>query len=121
MSRKSFYEKANELIELAKEEENPEIRVLRLRAAKKYYKADVPGAKPGFLVFFLFYAVIFATIYISFSQLGFFLGAGVVIGTYALATLMMGVILRMRDKLTEKGLLAMVREGFKALNLLRRH
>lgn len=126
-SHKSPYEKANELIELAKQVTDPAIRKPILDAIERYYRVDVtiiiekkPDPTKDILVLLLFYVVIFATAFISFSQLGFSLGVGVVIGTYALATLMMGVILRVRDKLTEKGLLAMVREGFKALNLLRR-
>lgn len=132
---KSPFEKANELIELAKQVTDSAIRERILDAIERYYLVDVTiiikgnsiviEKKPDFtkdiLVLLLFYVVIFATAFISFSQLGFFLGAGVVIGTYALATLMMGVILRMRGDITQRGLLAMVREGFKALNLLRRH
>lgn len=127
MSRKSFYEKANELIELAKKEKNSVIRQLRLTAAERYYNADIseemakrPSLTKDILILLLFYAIIFVTAFFSFSKLGFLGGVGVVIGTYALTTLMMGVILRMRGDISETNFLAMVREGFRAVHLLRK-
>ena len=127
MSRKSFYEKANELVDLAKKEKDSVICQLRLRAAERYYRADISKAmaeRLGFakdiLILLLFYVIIFVTAFFSFSKLGFFAAVGVVIGTFALATLMMGVILRVRGDISETNFLAMVREGFKALHLLRR-
>jgi uncharacterized ion transporter superfamily protein YfcC len=125
MNHKSPYEKANELIKLAKQEKNPVIRKLRLRAAEKYYQADVSKVmKPkrdftkDLLVILLFYVVIVGTAIFSFSKLGFWAGVGVVIGTFALLTLMMGVILRVRGDISETSFIAMVREGSKALLLL---
>lgn len=128
IGRKSFYEKANKLMELATKEKDPAIRRLRLRAARKYYEADISkamGKQPRFMkdifILLLFYVVIFVTAFFSFNKLGFLGGVGVVIGTFALVTLMMGVILRVRGDISEANFLAMVREGFKALHLLRKN
>lgn len=127
MSRKSFYEKANELIELAKKEKNPLIRQLRLTAAEKYYDADIseemakrPVLIKDILILLLFYAIISVPPIFYFSKLGFLRGSGAVIGTYALTTLIMCVILRMRGDISETSFRAMVREGFKAIHLLRK-
>lgn len=126
--RRSLYEKANELLELAKKEKDPVVRQLRLNAAERYYKADISkttgkqlGITKDTLIFLLFYIIIFITAFFSFSQLGFLLGAGVIIGTFAIVTLIMGIILRIRGDISETNFLALVREGFKALHLLRKN
>ncbi|GAG20048.1 unnamed protein product, partial [marine sediment metagenome] len=67
MGANSPYEKAQKLLELAKEESDSEIRKLRLLAAKRYFNADIRGITSrrqsrGVLIFLLFYVVIISTV-----------------------------------------------------------
>jgi hypothetical protein len=134
-SHESPREKAQNLIKGVEKVTDSEIRKFVLAGIEKYLLTRdvtiritknsieiVPksGTNKAILLCLLSYAVIFTSAYLSFSQLGFSLGVGVVIGTYALATLMMGAILVMLGKIPPGDFLAMVKEGFKALNLLRR-
>ena len=127
MAHKTRYEKAKELLEQARRERNPDARRIMFRAARRYFDADVDDPMyentdktKEILLLFVCYLVIFMTLIVSFKLLSVYAAVLVVIGTFALLCLMMGAMLRMQGYLTEGGFLTMVREGFKALLLLRR-
>jgi len=127
MAHKTRYEKANELLAQASQEPNRKIREIMVRAAKRYLDADVDDSMNGaqdktkqFLVLMVCYFLIFLSVILSFAFLSIYAAVLVIVGTFALLCLMLGVMLRMQGYLTERGLLSMVREGFKALLLLRK-
>jgi hypothetical protein len=127
MAHKTRYEKAQELLDQARQERNPDARKIMLRAARRYFDADVdtpmndnPDKTKEIFLLLICYLVIFVSVIISFTFLSIYAAVAVVIGTFALLCVMMGAMLRIQGYLTEGGFLTMVREGFKALLLLRR-
>jgi hypothetical protein len=126
MAHKTQYEKGRELLAQARRERNPDARKIMLEAADRYFDADLsnPGSQMDntkqILVLMGCYVVIFLSVVLSFAFLPIYAAVLVVVGAFAMLCVMMGVILRSQGGLSEPGFLAMVREGFKALVLLRR-
>jgi len=127
MAHKTRYEKATELLGQARRERNPSAREIMIRAAERYFDADVnnpmsdtPDKTKEVFLALVCYLVIFITVIVSFKLLSIAAAVFVIIGTFALLCVMMGAILRIQGYLSEGGFLTMVREGFKALLLLRR-
>ncbi|HKG13010.1 MAG TPA: hypothetical protein VKB12_06715 [Pyrinomonadaceae bacterium] len=99
-------------------ETDPDLKKIKLEAYRRYYMPR--DRTKDIILVFVGFIIIALTVIFSFSFLSFFAAVGVIIGMFALLCLMMGVMLRVWGDITSNDLLTLVREGFKALFLLRR-
>jgi hypothetical protein len=127
MAHKTRYEKGRELLAQAMQERDRRRRAIMERAAERYFNADIenpmndnPDKTKEIILALICYLVIFLSVIVSFRFLAIYAAVLVIVGTFALLCVMMGAMLRIQGYLTEGGFLAMVREGFKALFLLRK-
>ncbi len=127
MNRMTLYEKGLKLLEQAEAEADPDKRKLIMEVAAKYFAADIKmktrqknDVTKDLAIVLVFFIVIGGLAYLAFNNLNFWSASGVVIGTFALSCLMMGVVLRIRGDISENSLIIMTQEGFKALLLLRK-
>ncbi len=122
MPRKSPYDKGNELLELAKKETDPEIRKLRIQSAKKYFNVDLQ-ATPRIInavVVIVAYTILAATVILSVIYLGYLAAIGTFIFVSFSLCLILGVYMRLCGKISETNFLVFLKEGFKAISLLKK-
>lgn len=110
MGKQSLFDKANQLVEYAKNEKNPVIRGLLLDIATKYYGADVSRAlyqKPSLLWSWTccisFYVLVSIILYMMVKESGLWATLTVTVVSYIPTVLAIGTILRMRGDITERG------------------
>jgi hypothetical protein len=127
MGKQSLFDKANQLVEYAKNEKNPVIRGLLLDIATKYYGADISRAlhqKPSLLWSWTccisFYVLVSIILYMMVKESGLWATLTVMVVSYIPTVLAIGTILRMRGDITERGFIGIVREGFKTIVMLTR-
>lgn len=122
MPRKSLYDKGNELLELAKQETDPEIRKLRVQAAKRYFNVDLQTTHHilNAIVILVSYIILIASAILSVINLGYLAGVGIFIFVFLSLCLLLGVYMRLCGKISETNLLIFLKEGFKAISLLKK-
>jgi hypothetical protein len=127
MPGRTLQEQIEQLEDKIRREAEPDLREIQLRALEHYYKVAImpppPPPKPEikYIVLVLVaYCIIAFTVILSFYLFPVYAAVCVIIGMFALLCLMMGVMLRMYGDISSNDLLTLVREGFKALFLLRK-
>jgi len=120
---KSFYEKAQQLAEQARNEADPEIRELQLQAAARYYEMDIKPREPFFatlLALVFAYVVIIGTAIYAFRNLSFPSAVGIVIASYAFLAFIVGASFRAAGYLSESSFMGIFRGGIRILLFLRK-
>lgn len=120
---KSFYEKAQELAEQARNEPDPEIRKLQLEAAARYYEKDVKPREPLFatlLALVVVYLVVIGSATYAFRNFSFLPAVGIVIGSYAFLAFIVGAAFRAAGYLSESSFMGIFKGGIRVLLFLRK-
>lgn len=120
---KSFYEKAQQLADQARNEPDPEIRRLQLEAAGKYYETDMKPREPFFatlLALVIVYVLVFGTALYAFHNFSFFVAVGIVIASYVILAFLVGASFRAAGYLSESSFMGIFRGGIQTLLFLRK-
>ena len=120
---KSFYEKAHRLAEQARNEPDPQIRKLLLKAAAKYYETDMKPREPFFatlLSLVVVYIVVIGTAIYAFRNFSFPAAVGIVIASYAFLAFIVGATFRAAGYLSETSFMGIFRGGIRVLLFLRK-
>jgi hypothetical protein len=120
---KSFYEKAERLVQQAKNEPDEDIRRLQLEAARKYYEIDVKPREPFFatlLTLLLVYIVVLGTAVYAFRTFSLWTAGAVVIASYAFLGFLVGAAFRAAGYLSETSFMGIFRGGIRILLFLRK-
>jgi hypothetical protein len=120
---KSFYEKAHQLTEQARNEPDPEIRKLLLKAARKYYETDMKPREPflaTLLSLVIVYIVVIGTAVYAFHNFSFPSAVGIVIASYAFLAFIVGASFRAAGYLSESSFMGIFRGGIRILLFLRK-
>jgi hypothetical protein len=127
MGKQSLFDKANQLVEYARNEKNPVIRGLLLNMAIKYYGADSSKAlheKPDLL----WGSICWISLYVSANIISYMMIKEsvlcatliVTVVSYIPTVLAIGIILRMRDDIIKRDFSGLIREGLKSIIMLMR-
>jgi hypothetical protein len=120
---KSFYEKAQQLAEQARNEPDPEIRKLQLEAAERYYVSDTKPREPflpTLLALVIVYVVVIGTAIYAFRNFSFPAAVGIVIASYAFLAFIVGASFRAAGYLSESSFMGIFRGGVRILLFLRK-
>jgi len=120
---KSFYEKAHQLAEQARNEPDPEIRKLLLEAAERYYETDMKPREPllaTLLALVIVYVVVLGTAIYAFRNLSLPAAVGIVIASYAILAFLVGASFRAAGYLSERSFMGIFQGGIRILFFLRK-
>jgi hypothetical protein len=120
-----LYQKGKEMVEQAQKCDDPEMKQFMMQAAQRYYDADIEQNTPlplwGLSVMLvIFYLLVLGTMVWAFSKLSWGAAAFVCIASFAFLSLLVGAVLRVGGYISESGLLAVWKAGFKAVTSLKR-
>lgn len=120
-----LYKKFNETVKQAKEcKDDPDLRKLMLKAAERYYKADIKQNAPFplwalILILVILYVLVFSTVILAYSHLPVGTATFICIATYIIISLLIGVVLRVAGYISESSLVTIWKAGFNAWNHLK--
>jgi hypothetical protein len=115
---KSFYAKANDLVEQARLEVDPEIRSFLLRTAENYYGIDMTQREaflPTLVAVVVVYVLIFALMIYAFKNFPVYGAIPLVVASYAVCALLVGAAFRASGYISESTFLGIFRAGLRAL------
>lgn len=120
-----LYEKGKETVKEAQNCPDPEMKKFMLEAARRYYDADIKQNTPLPLwalsiALVVFYLLILGTMVWAFSKLSGLVAAFVCVASFAFLSLLVGAVLRVGGYISESGLMAVWKAGFKAVTSLER-
>jgi hypothetical protein len=116
MPRKSLYDKGNQLLKEARNETDPQIKRIMIQSAHRYLLRDatIPKVNEAVPVVAI-YAIAVGSLIVSWIYLGAWAALGISICVFCFLTVALGAYLRICGKVTEKGLLVIIRESFKVV------
>jgi len=113
---KDFYEKGKELLKEASAIPDDDLRREAIRAALRYYAADLKQDTKLIVAAIVLFALVAGTTILAFLMLKFLSAVVVVIFAFAFFSLLVGVILRRHGYISENSLVGIWKASF---NLLR--
>jgi hypothetical protein len=116
---KSYYEKGNDLLAAALQIKERDVRKDAVRAALRYYDADLKQDRDLVIVISVLYILVICTVVFAFLKLDFWKAVALVTCAYSFVSLLIGAYLRSRGYISESSLVGIWREGFKVLGKLK--
>jgi hypothetical protein len=112
---KGFYDKGKEVFAQALKIEDADLRHEAIRAALRYYSADVTQDRRLLVGIIVLFLLVVGTIVLAFVKLSFFSAAAVILSAFTFFSLLIGVMLRALGYISETSLLGIWKESFKVL------
>ncbi len=115
---RGFYDKGRELLAEARKIEDKDLQREAIKAALRYYDADISQDRRLFLGVIALFVLVVGTIVIAFMKLKFLNALVVVALAFTFFSLLVGVMLRALGYISENSLMGIWREGFKVLRAM---
>ncbi len=105
---------------------DPEVRALALKAAERYYRADIRLNTPVpmwalLLMLLVSCATVLGAFYCAFIRIGIWKASIIAVVSFAFISLILSIVLRVFGYISESSLMGIWKEGFKILGNLRKN
>jgi len=115
---KTFYEKGRQLVEQARQEQDPEIRKFLLRTAADYYGTDMTQREPflpTLVAVVVVYVLVFWLMVYTFKNLSLYVALPLVVASFAVSAFLIGAAFRAAGYINESTFAGIFKAGLRAL------